>query len=148
MGWKIRLLLGLTPFLMFACSFNNGQNCEPVLITTVPLDYLKDGCFLQDMDMEEDEVMVTIRNRGDLDRYIGCTSKELNFNFDNYFMVAGRVRSYECGYLQEQNSYVSCGRIIHRLEIEPDDCGEITDVNFMLLVPRAMINYAFVLEYL
>jgi len=138
-------LIGLS-LAAIGCSFDN-PNCDPVLLTSIPLEYLNDGCILQDIDMEPDEVMVTIRSQEDLERYVGCDTKELNFNFNNHFLVAGRVRSHSCGFLQEQNSYLTCGQLIHRLEIVEEDCTAITEVKYMVLFPRAFVEYEFLLEY-
>ncbi|WP_143961972.1 hypothetical protein [Litoribacter populi] len=139
------VLIALVSIVFGSCSLGESK-CDEVFVSTVPLDYLRRSCTLTEVDQESDEVLVVIRNQADLNRHIDCSSLTMNINFEESFLIAGRVRSYNCGYLTEQSTILDCGKLVHRVQIQSEDCPAVTDVPFLVVIPRTLLEYEVVLE--
>ncbi|MBT0811875.1 hypothetical protein KIH41_11360 [Litoribacter ruber] len=134
------LPIALLTLILGSCSLGEPK-CDEVFVTTVPLDYLRRSCDLGGVDKDADEVVVVIRNQADLNRHIQCESLRININFEESFLIAGKIRSYDCGYLAEQNTVLDCGRLVHKVLVQSEDCQAITVVPFLVVIPRSLVDY-------
>jgi hypothetical protein len=141
---KVKILVSaiLVIFLSVACIEQNNQICEesiPVGSDITALLVGEHNCTLREK-AEQDLVTVKFTSPGELEEWLTCQTQLSDVDFENEFIVGGRVKSYECGRFMELISKRECDEIKIKVSIEPLICGAVTDVLFFVSLPLGYID--------
>jgi hypothetical protein len=139
---QIIIISLLLIFSTVACLEQNNQVCEESIligtdITTLMLE--NHQCTLN-QQTEQDQVTFKIRSQNELEDWLSCNSSLPDIDFDQEFIVGGRVKSYGCGHLLELVSKKWCDNLKVKVIIRPQDCLAITDVYFFVALPVVFVN--------
>lgn len=141
---EVKLLVStfLVILLSVACIEQNNQICEESIpvgtdITALLVD--ERNCFLKEK-AEQDLVTFKITSSSELEEWLTCQTPLTEIDFENEFVVGGRVKSYECGRFKELFSERMCNKVKVELKIQPQDCAAIKDVLFFVSLPLEYLD--------
>ena len=110
---KILVSIFLLIFLLVACIEQNNQVCNesiPVGSDITAQLVGEHNCTLREM-AEQDLVTVKITSQSELEEWLTCQISISEIDFENEFIVGGRVKSYECGRFKELFSERMCNKV-------------------------------------
>ena len=110
---KILVSIFLVIFLLVACIEQNNQVCDesiPVGSDVTALLVGEHNCTLREK-AEQDLVTVKITSQSELEEWLTCQISISEIDFENEFIVGGRVKSYECGRFKELFSERMCNKV-------------------------------------
>ncbi|MCC5938524.1 MAG: hypothetical protein JJU34_14690 [Lunatimonas sp.] len=141
---KVKILVStfLVIFLLVACIEQSNQVCDesiPVGSDITALLVGEHNCTLIEK-AEQDLVTVKITSTSELEDWLTCQTPLTEIDFENEFIVGGRVKSYECGRFKELFSERMCNKVKVELKIQPQDCAAITDVLFFVSLPLEYLD--------
>jgi len=142
---RLGTTLVLAIMIMFSavsCIDNNTLGCEeatPIGTDITSLLVSDNSCTLRKR-AEQDEVIFKIQSQQDLEEWLDCETSLPQVDYTQQFIVGGRVKSYECGFLEGLSSEVGCKIIKLKITIQPLICAAITDVYFFTALPIAYVN--------
>lgn len=139
---KFLVSIPLVIFLSAACMEQNNQVCEESTpigfdITALLIDEL--DCVLIEQS-EQDQQTFKITSQSEFEELLTCQTPLTEIDFENEFIVGGRVKSYECGRYKELISKRECDVIKINVSIEPLICGAVTDVLFFVSLPLEYLD--------
>ncbi|MEQ8552784.1 MAG: hypothetical protein RLO12_20330 [Fulvivirga sp.] len=135
------LLFTFLPFLMAAgCEDANTSCGEPGISGTDLTDSLVNDlkCSLKKLT-DQDEVTFSIKSQDEWNEWLNCETAESAIDFTEEFIVGGRYRSYQCGYLKDFQLTDECEAVRVEVIVEARDCEAITEVYFFHSIP---LNYS------
>lgn len=139
---KFLVSIPLVIFLTAACMEQNNQVCEESTpigfdITALLIDEL--DCVLIEQS-DQDQQTFKITSQSEFEELLTCQTPLTEIDFENEFIVGGRVKSYECGRFKELFSERMCNKVKVELKIQPQDCAAITDVLFFVSLPLEYLD--------
>ncbi|MGE0930302.1 hypothetical protein [Peijinzhouia sedimentorum] len=143
MKTKISVLF-LTLFVM-SCQYENVlQSFEDQNEQTIETFYSEElqdiPCGLQNIDHDEEEVNLVIKDQADLEKYFQCHDELPEIDFGKYFLLAGVYRHNQCAVFDSQSVTLSNNRVIYKINVIEQDCFAFTSVLYLTTIERKYLN--------
>src|SRR5690554_4753648 len=105
-----------------SCSDENELERDDGLVPFRELANDLTGCWLQNKNEKGPEKFVIIKDGTDLAYFISCEKIIGTVDFEEEYVLAGRVNLTQCGFLKSQSLALKNNRLEYRLEVEVALC--------------------------
>lgn len=99
------------------------------------------GCWLQHIEEQGSEKFIVIKDDTELTYFTSCETVTGTVNFEEEFVLAGRVQLPQCGFLKSKRLTLINDKLVYRLEVAIALCLMPTVVDAFAVVPREYLVF-------
>jgi len=120
------------------CRMENAQSID----TFYDAEFLALNCGPKNLEGYGMSEVYEIKSQSDYIEYITCSSDLPEFNFEDFFILAGVYRHHQCAIFDSQSVVVCGDQLIYTVFLLEQDCHAVTPVPYMTAVSREFENKA------